>query len=52
MQTEIERAGGLISLLVVLCAINHSSLACAAESSALVAVRAVYTALTDDQVIK
>ena len=38
MPTKIERnnAGGLIALLIVLCAINPNSLACAAESSALV----------------
>ena len=36
MQTKIERAGGLISLLIVLCAINPNSLARAAESPALV----------------
>ena len=38
MQTKIERnnAGGLIALLIVLCAINYGSLAGAVESSALV----------------
>jgi hypothetical protein len=38
MQTKIKpnNAGGLVALLTVLCAINPNSLACAAESSALV----------------
>ena len=38
LQTIIEcsRTTGFIALLIVLCAINHSSLACAAELSALV----------------
>ena len=38
MPTKIERnnADGLIALLIVLCAINPNSLACAAESPALV----------------